>query len=208
MTEKTNMFYKFADILEKMNVVIIKYNAGNIRSVDFALKRLGVEAEVTDEYEKILRADRVIFPGVGEASTAMQYLQSKNLDSLIKQLKQPTLGICLGMQLMCTQSEEGNTDCLGIFDLKVKKFVDSDLKIPQVGWNDIYQLRSPLFKELSAREYVYFVHGYYVEKCSESIALVDYGIEYSAAIAKNNFLPCSFIPKNQAIRDAVFYKIF
>lgn len=181
-----------------MNVAIIKYNAGNIRSVDFALKRLGVDAEITDDHEKILNADRIIFPGVGEASSAMQYLRHRGLDRLIKDLKQPTLGICLGMQLMCRYSEEGDTDCLGVFDQQVKKFTHATLKVPQVGWNDIGQLRTPLFEGVSENAYVYFVHGYYVPQSMESVALTHYGLDYSAAIAKDNFYAVQFHPEKSS----------
>lgn len=178
-----------------MNVAIIKYNAGNIRSVDFALRRLGIEPKITDNLDEIRSADRIIFPGVGEASSAMQYLRMRNLDKLITELKQPVLGICLGMQLMCSHSEENDTDCLGIFPQKVRKFSDKGIKIPQIGWNNIYNLKTDLFQEISEKEYVYFVHGYYVEKCEQSIALADYGLEYSAAIRKDNFFAVQFHPE-------------
>ena len=178
-----------------MNVAILKYNAGNIRSVLFALERLGVEATVTDNTDDLMSADRVIFPGVGEASTAMQYLQEKNLDKLITQLKQPVLGICLGMQLMCSFSEENNTNCLGIFDQQVRRFSAVGLKVPQIGWNNIYNLSSPLFDGISEKEYMYFVHGYYVEKCAQSIAIADYTLEYSAAVHKDNFYAVQFHPE-------------
>lgn len=178
-----------------MNVAILKYNAGNIRSVLFALQRLGIEASVTDDHEELMSADKVIFPGVGEASSAMQYLQDKNLDKLIVQLKQPVLGICLGMQLMCSYSEENNTNCLGIFEQQVRKFSDTDFKVPQIGWNNIYNLSSPLFTGINEKEYMYFVHGYYVEKCAQSIATTDYTLEYSAALQKNNFYAVQFHPE-------------
>ncbi|NLO71916.1 MAG: imidazole glycerol phosphate synthase subunit HisH [Porphyromonadaceae bacterium] len=178
-----------------MNVVVIKYNAGNIRSVDLALKRLGVNAEITDNQEKIKTADRVIFPGVGEASSAMQYLRARALDKVIKDLKQPVLGICLGMQLMCSYSEENDTTCFGIFDQKVKRFPELGMKIPKIGWDTIYNLKSNLFNGISEEEYMYFVHGYYVEKCDFSIALTYYGLEYSAGIQKNNFSAVQFHPE-------------
>ncbi len=178
-----------------MNVAILKYNAGNIRSVLFALERLGVDATVTDNTDELLSADKVIFPGVGEASTAMQYLQEKNLDKLITQLKQPVLGICLGMQLMCSYSEENDTRCLGIFDQHVLKFAAPGFKVPQIGWNNIYNLSSPLFRGISEKEYMYFVHGYYVEKCAQSIAVADYTLEYSAAVHKDNFYAVQFHPE-------------
>lgn len=178
-----------------MKVVIIKYNAGNIRSVLFALERIGVQAVVTDDHDEIRAADKVIFPGVGEASSAMAYLKSKGLDTLIKGLKQPVLGICLGMQLMCSFSEENNTDCLGIFDQKVRLFPTAGLKIPQIGWNNITQLKTPLLTDISENAYMYFVHSYYVENCVEAIAKTDYIIEYSSAIQKDNFYAVQFHPE-------------
>ena len=178
-----------------MKLSIIKYNAGNVQSVLFALQRIGVEAIVTDNVDEIRSSDRVIFPGVGEASSAMNYLRENKLDTLIKSLKQPVLGICLGMQLMCRRSEENSTDCLGIFDLEVRKFSENNLKVPQIGWNNIFSLKSPLLKDVSEKEYMYFVHSYYVEKCAESIALTEYGLEYSSAIRKNNFYAVQFHPE-------------
>ena len=178
-----------------MKVVIIKYNAGNIRSVLFALERIGVNAIVTDDYEEIRSADRVIFPGVGEASSAMKYLREKGLDTLICSLTQPVLGICLGMQLMCSHSEENNTDCLGIFEQKVKLFPSNGLKIPQIGWNNITNLKSGLFNGVPENAYMYFVHSYFVENCENAIAKTDYVIEYSSAIQKNNFWAVQFHPE-------------
>jgi len=179
-----------------MKVVIIKYNAGNIRSVLFALERIGVQAVVTDDPVEIQSADRVVFPGVGEASTAMQYLKARRLDSLIVSLKQPVLGICLGMQLMCSHSEENNTTCLGIFDEKVRLFPEyAGFKVPQIGWNNIYHLKSPLFDHVTENEYVYFVHSYYAEKSVNSIAVTDYISEYSSAIHKDNFYAVQFHPE-------------
>lgn len=178
-----------------MKISIIKYNAGNIQSVLFALQRIGVEAVVTDDVQELLSSDKVIFPGVGEASSAMNYLKEKQLDKLIVDLKQPVLGICLGMQLMCKHSEENNTDCLGIFDLNVKRFPLSELKVPQIGWNNVYSLKSPILNGISENEYMYFVHSFYAEKCAESIALTNYGIEYSSAIQKDNFFAVQFHPE-------------
>jgi len=178
-----------------MKVVIIKYNAGNIRSVLFALERIGVEAIVTDNHDEIRAADKVIFPGVGEASSAMAYLKSKGLDTLIKSLKQPVLGICLGMQLMCSHSEENDTECLGIFDQKVRLFPSSGLKVPQIGWNNISQLKTNLMADVPENAYMYFVHSYYVENCAEAIAKTDYVIEYSSAIQKDNFYAVQFHPE-------------
>lgn len=178
-----------------MKVVVIKYNAGNIRSVLFALERIGVNAIVSDDHDEIRSADRVIFPGVGEASSAMNYLKQKGLDSLICSLTQPFLGICLGMQLMCSFSEENNTNCLGIFEQKVRLFPQEGLKIPQIGWNNITQLKSDLFKDVDENAYMYFVHSYYVEKCDNAIALTNYVSDYSSAIHKNNFYAVQFHPE-------------
>ncbi len=178
-----------------MKVVIIKYNAGNIRSVLFALERIGIEAVVTDNHDEIRDADKVIFPGVGEASSAMAYLKSKGLDTLIKSLKQPVLGICLGMQLMCSFSEENNTECLGIFDQKVRLFPNAGFKVPQIGWNNITQLKTDLLSDVPEEAYMYFVHSYYVENCDEAIAKTDYVIEYSSAIRKDNFYAVQFHPE-------------
>lgn len=177
-------------------IVIIKYNAGNIRSVLFALERIGVEAIVTDDQDEIRSADRVIFPGVGEASSAMTYLREKGLDKLIPTLKQPVLGICLGMQLMCSYSEENNTECLGIFPLTVRKFPeDKGLKVPQIGWNTIESLHTDLFKSIPEHTYVYFVHGYFVPDSVHSISTAVYTHPYSAAIRKDNFIAVQFHPE-------------
>ena len=179
-----------------MKVVIVKYNAGNIRSVLFALERIGVTALVTDDHDEIRSADRVIFPGVGEASSAMNYLKEKGLDKLICSLKQPVLGICLGMQLMCSHSEENDTACLGIFDQKVKRFSESTgMKVPQIGWNNVYGLKTNLFSGVPDQSYMYFVHGYYVEMCENAIAVTNYVAEYSSAIQKNNFYAVQFHPE-------------
>ena len=177
-----------------MKIAIVKYNAGNIRSVSCALERIGISAEVSDAPEVLAAADKVIFPGVGEASTAMAYLKAKKLDLLIPQLKQPVLGICLGLQLMCRHSEEGNADCLNIFDLDVKRF-DDKLKVPQIGWNDLTDLKSDLFKGLPENPYVYFVHGYYAELGENTIAKAEYGLRYSAALNKGNFYATQFHPE-------------
>ncbi|WP_295118417.1 imidazole glycerol phosphate synthase subunit HisH [uncultured Chitinophaga sp.] len=184
-----------------MKTVIIKYNAGNIRSVLFALERLNIEGVVTDDPKEIQAADKVIFPGVGEASSAMKYLQEKGLDKVIKNLEQPTLGICLGQQLMCKHSEENNTECLGIFDLNVKKFtspVENLLKIPQIGWNNITGLHSKIFEHVPQNAYMYFVHSYYAELGSETTAIANYVINYSAALQKNNFYAVQFHPEKSA----------
>ncbi len=179
-----------------MKVVIIKYNAGNIRSVLFALERIGVNAIVTDDHDEIRSADRVIFPGVGEASSAMIYLKEKGLDQLICSLTQPVLGICLGMQLMCKFSEENNTNCLGIFNETVKRFTETTgFKIPQIGWNNIQGLKSALFDKINENSYMYFVHSYYVESCANSIAQTDYITEFSSALHINNFYAVQFHPE-------------
>lgn len=178
-------------------IAVIKYNAGNIHSVVHALRREGVEPVVTDDKELISRADKVIFPGVGEASTTMDYLKAREMDTLIKSLKQPVLGICLGMQLMCKESEEGDAKCLGIFDVNVKKFQRTSFedKIPHMGWNQITDLRSPLMENVKDKGYVYFVHSYYVPLCAETIAKTDYLIPFSAALNKDNFYATQFHPE-------------
>lgn len=184
-----------------MNIVIIKYNAGNIQSVLYALDRIGVQAIVTDDPETIRSADKVIFPGVGEASSAMRYLQERNMDTLIKGLTQPVLGICLGMQLMCAYSEENDTTCLGIFDETVKKFQPqhTKLKVPQMGWNTIGTLKTDLFKELKEDQYTYFVHGYYAALGVHTIATTHYILPYSAALHKDNFYGVQFHPEKSAL---------
>ncbi|MFY0253850.1 imidazole glycerol phosphate synthase subunit HisH [Chitinophaga sp. 30R24] len=184
-----------------MKTVIIKYNAGNIRSVQFALERLGVSGIVTDDHEEIMSADKVIFPGVGEASTAMQYLRARKLDQVIAGLQQPVLGICLGMQLLCQHSEENNTDCIGVFDVKVKRFqspVENLLKIPQIGWNNIAGLHSSVFEHVPENTYMYFVHSYYAALCADTVAITNYVINYSAALQKGNFYAVQFHPEKSA----------
>ena len=180
-----------------MKVAIIDYHAGNIRSVKNALLRLGVEPVLTDEASIIRQADKVIFPGQGEASTAMQYLSARGLDSVIKSLRQPTLGICIGMQLMCRHSDEGDTPCLGIFDTEVKLFESKrhEDKVPQMGWNTIGQLQGALFSEVDEASYVYFVHSYYVPLCPWTAAVTDYIQPYSASICKDNFYATQFHPE-------------
>jgi glutamine amidotransferase len=181
-----------------VNLTIIKYNAGNIQSVMIALERLGVQAVVTDDVEEIKNADRVIFPGVGEASTAMDYLIEKKLDMVIRDLKQPVLGICLGMQLLCNHSEENDTDCLGIIPVQVKRFNAPQLKIPQMGWNSIHGLKSPLFKNIDEGSFIYNVHSFYAEDSEYSIATCNYGLFYSAAIHKDNFYGVQFHTEKSA----------
>ena len=193
-----------------MNIVIIKYNAGNIQSVLYALERIGAIAAVTDNVENIQAADKVIFPGVGEASTAMNYLRDRKLDEVIKNLRQPVLGVCLGMQLMCSHSEENNTGCLGIFDEKVKRFtpLEGRIKVPQIGWNDIYNLDSPLFQNLTENSYCYFVHSYYASLGCDTIATANYIQPYSAALQKNNFYGVQFHPEKSAETGEIILKNF
>ena len=184
-----------------MKLAIIKYNAGNIRSVLFALERIGVEAQVTDDIEEITSADKVIFPGVGEASTAMQYLRERKLDQVIKSLTQPVLGVCLGMQLMCRYSTENDTTCLGIFDEEVRKFESpsiSQFKVPQIGWNNIYDLKTPLFASVEDGSFCYFVHGYYAALGEHTIATTNYIKPYSSGLHKNNFYGVQFHPEKSA----------
>jgi imidazole glycerol-phosphate synthase subunit HisH len=177
-----------------MQVAIIKYNAGNIKSVSNALYRLGIDHAITGDPDEIRKAERVIFPGVGEASTTMAFLKQNGYDTLIRELKQPVLGICLGMQLMCAFSEEGNTPCLGIFDLPVKKF-RGELKIPHMGWNSLHSVKEPLFVPQLEGSYVYFVHSFYVPLAAETAATACYGIPYSAALQRDNFFATQFHPE-------------
>jgi glutamine amidotransferase len=184
-----------------MKVAIIKYNAGNVQSVLYALQRLGIDAIVTDNADEIYKAHKVIFPGVGNAASAMEYLKNTGLDKIIISLTQPVLGICLGLQLLCNHSEEGDTKCLGIFDIEVKRFSStnsSSFKIPHMGWNTIYDLSSPLFKEVKENSYVYYVHSYYAELSSKTIATTDFILPYSAAIHKDNFYGVQFHSEKSA----------
>ncbi|MEO5683770.1 MAG: imidazole glycerol phosphate synthase subunit HisH [Chitinophagaceae bacterium] len=187
-----------------MGLIIIKYNAGNIQSVLYALERIGMDATVTDDVEQIQKADKVIFPGVGEASTAMNYLKARKLDLVIKHLQQPVLGICLGMQLMCRYSAENDTPCLGIFDEDVHHFTPTSgidgagLKVPQIGWNNIYDLKTELFKGLPQNSYCYFVHGYYAALGEHTIATADYVQPYSAGLHRDNFYGVQFHPEKSA----------
>jgi glutamine amidotransferase len=177
-----------------MNVAIVKYNAGNIFSVVNALRRLGIEPALTDDAEQLKEADRVLFPGQGEARGAMEYLKARRLDEVIRDLQQPVLGICVGQQLLCRHSEEGDVDCIGVFDTEVKRFSPTrhEEKVPCMGWNKLYDTKSPLFVEDS---YVYFVHSYYVTVCDDTIATANYILPYSAALQKRNFYACQFHPE-------------
>lgn len=180
-----------------MKIVIINYGAGNIQSIKFAIQRLGYEAILSNDVKEIQNADKVIFPGVGEASSAMGKLRASGLDKIIPELKQPVLGICLGMQLMCNSSEEGNTQGLGIFDTNVVKF-SNKVKVPQIGWNQISNLKSDLFKGISEKEHIYLVHSFYAPLCNETIAESDYDLRYSAALQKENFYGTQFHPEKSS----------
>jgi len=186
-----------------MKIAIIKYNAGNVRSVIFALERLGISPVLTDDVAEIQSADKIIFPGVGEASSAMKYLREKKLDLVIKNLKQPTLGICLGMQLMCKHSEEGNTNCLGIIDSFVRRFAFNNgkgekFKVPQIGWNTVFNLKGKLFEGIPENSFMYFVHSYYVEQNEYSTATANYIKEYCSAMQKDNFYAVQFHPEKSS----------
>ncbi len=183
-----------------MDVAIVKYNAGNIYSVVNAMKRLGITPVLTDDAQTLKKADRVLFPGQGQAREAMDYLKAHQLDQVIKDLKQPVLGICVGQQLLCRHSEEGDVDCIGIFDVDVKRFVPQrhEDKVPAMGWNEIYDLKTDLYKGFSSHTdhpYAYFVHSYYVPLCEETIATADYIVPYSASLHKDNFYTCQFHPE-------------
>jgi len=196
-------------------IAVIKYNAGNIRSVENALNRIGYECIVTDDHEEIKKADKVILPGVGEASTAMEYLRGKKLDMLLKSLSQPVLGVCLGLQLMCEESEEGrspgpkgrNTDCIGIFKTKVSLFPAKDI-VPQMGWNSLSKMKGDLFKGLSGKDDVYFVHSYYAELSENTIAECDYILPFSAALQKDNFYATQFHPEKSGKVGEIILKNF
>lgn len=196
-----------------MKIVIIKYNAGNIESVSNALNRLGIKVEITADPDKIRNADKVIFPGVGEASTTMNYLKKHKLDELIVSLKQPVLGICLGLQLMCSHSEEGDTKCLGIFDEKVKRFIPEPgkefiTKVPHMGWNAISSLKSNLFSEAQEKQYVYFVHSFYAGMGEHTAATCNYIVPFSAALQKDNFYATQFHPEKSGSVGAEILKNF
>jgi glutamine amidotransferase len=178
---------------------IIKYNAGNIQSVLMALERLGEKAIWTDDPDQIRAADRVIFPGVGEASSAMQYLKERGLDTVLSTLQQPVLGICLGLQLFCRHSEENDTACMGIFDAAVRRFQGADLKVPHMGWNQIRDLKGPLFEGVPAGAYVYFVHSFYAPLSTDTMATCDYGGAFSAGLQKDHFYALQFHPEKSGV---------
>jgi glutamine amidotransferase len=190
-----------------MKLVIIDYGAGNIKSIQFAFKRLGVNAVLSNNIDQIKGADKIIFPGVGEASSAMKMLQESGLDKIIPTLKQPVLGICLGMQLMCNSSEEGNTKGLGIFNTTVKKF-SKELKVPHMGWNVIKDLKSSLFSGIKENEFMYLIHSFYAEHCKETIAATDYGLNYASALKHNNFYGVQFHPEKSGLKGEILLKNF
>lgn len=192
-----------------MNIVVIRYQAGNIQSVLFALQRLGVSPTLSSDAEVIGKADKVIFPGVGEASSTMKELKASGLDKTIINLKQPVLGICLGLQLMCKHSEEGNVDCLGIFPLNVRRFhPQAGLKVPHVGWNNIQNLKGPLFKNVPEGSFVYYVHSFYAETGNETIATTDYISPFSTALSKDNFHAVQFHPEKSGAAGETMLKNF
>ncbi len=192
-----------------MKVSILKYNAGNVQSVLFALERIGITATVTTDKDILNTSDKVIFPGVGEASSAMNYLREQQLDKTIANLKQPVLGICLGMQLMCQYSEEGNTNCLGIFENNVKLLpANNEIKVPQMGWNKIYDLKTNLYKEINEDAYLYFVHSYYAEIGGHTIAKTAHGLEYSSSLQKDNFYGVQFHPEKSSTAGQILLENF
>ncbi len=203
-------FPNFSNFLNfKKMLAVVDYDTGNLRSVAEALNRLGAEFCITADHEKILRADRVLLPGVGEASSAMANLRERGLDELLPRLTCPVLGICIGMQLMCVSSEEGNADCMGIFSTKVRRLPNvGELKVPHVGWDSIAALRSPLFKDVSEGSYIYYVHSYAADLCAETIATTDYATAFSAALARDNFFGTQFHPEKSGGVGARILKNF
>ena len=193
-----------------MDVAIIKYNAGNIYSVVNAMKRLGINPILTDDAETLQKADRVLFPGQGQAREAMDYLKNHNLDQVIKNLRQPVLGICVGQQLLCRHSEEGDVDCIGIFDVDVKRFQPQrhEDKVPAMGWNEIYDLKSDLYNGFGEHPYTYFVHSYYVPLCEDTVATANYILPYSASLHKDNFYTCQFHPEKSGKVGEMILKNF
>lgn len=187
-------------------IVIIRYNAGNIRSVDFALRRLGIEAEISDDPDIIRLADKVIFPGVGEASSTMDHLRQRGLDEVIKNLSQPVLGICLGMQLMCSYSEEGTTECINIFDTGVLKFTSG--KVPHMGWNALEGLKGGLYNKIDSGTYVYYVHSYYIPENPFTTAVSHYGIRFSASMQRDNFFATQYHPEKSGSYGEIILKNF
>ncbi len=190
-----------------MKLVIIDYGAGNIKSIQFAFKRLGVEAVLSSDPDDIKNADKVIFPGVGEASSAMKMLKESSLDRIIPKLKQPVLGICLGMQLLCNHSEENATEGLGVFNVAVKRF-SNQVKVPQMGWNTITNLKSDLFKSINDNAFMYSVHSYYAENCTEAIAVTNYEFDYASALQKDNFYGVQFHPEKSSLAGEQLLKNF
>ncbi|SFW17374.1 glutamine amidotransferase [Sinomicrobium oceani] len=190
-----------------MKIVIIDYGAGNIQSIRFAIARLGYEAVLSHDPETIRSADKVIFPGVGEAASAMEKLRATGIDKLIPELRQPVLGICLGMQLMCASSEEGNTRGMGIFDVEIIKFTP-EVKVPQIGWNSIYGLKTALFNGIREQEFMYLVHSYYAPVSEAAIALTDYGVKYASALHRDNFYGVQFHPEKSSSAGAVILRNF
>ncbi len=190
-----------------MKIVIIDYGAGNIQSIRFAIERLGFEAVLSNDVAEIKNADKVIFPGVGEASSAMKMLKSTGLDTLIPTLQQPVLGICLGMQLMCKHTEEGDTTGLGIFDIEIKRF-ENIVKVPQIGWNQITNLKSKLFDGVAEGAYMYLVHSYYAPLDEQAVAVTDYGVKYATALQKNNFYGVQFHPEKSSTDGEIILKNF